>query len=116
MHLILPATDTRFMVMIPGGESPRPEIDPGMKKVGIRIHRASSVLDEIINLRNDLSKYETREVLGDRSSSSRKKSAFGPRHFQPHIALLKPGSGINSDLTLVGKIFREQIGDLTFED
>jgi|NGEPerStandDraft_6_1074524.scaffolds.fasta_scaffold177026_1 hypothetical protein len=115
IHLVLPAIDTRFMVMVPGGENPRPDIDPEMKKVGIRIHRASSVLDEIIDLRNDLSKYETREVLGDRSPSSRKKSAFGSRYFQPHIALLEPGSGINRDLTIVGKLFREQIGDLTFD-
>jgi hypothetical protein len=40
-HVILPAEDTRFMVLAPGGENPRPELEPGHRKVGIRVHRQS---------------------------------------------------------------------------
>jgi hypothetical protein len=115
IYIILPASETRFMVMVVGGENPLPGVDPGMNKIGIRIQRRSSVVDEIIEMRNELSRYETREILGDRSPSSRKKSAFGSRYFQPHISLLKPGSGISSDLTVIGQLFREKIGDLVFD-
>jgi len=115
IYLILPASETRFMVMITGGENPLPGVDPGMNKVGIRIHRKSSVLDDINEMRKELSQYETRELLGHRSPSSSKKSAFGSRYFQPHISLLKPGSGITSDLTIIGNLFREKIGDLVFD-
>ncbi len=42
-HLVLPAGETRFMVMAPGGENPRSELDPGRRKVGIRVHKQSAV-------------------------------------------------------------------------
>lgn len=115
IYLILPASETRFMVLITGGENPIPGVDPGMNKVGIRIQHRSPVLEEIFEMRTELTRFETPEIIGDRSPSSRKKSAFGARHFQPHMSLLKPGSGIGSDLTIVGKLFREKIGDLVFD-
>ena len=115
IYLILPASETRFMVMIAGGENPIPGVDPGMNKVGIRIQHRSSVLEDIFEMRNELTRFETPEIIGDRSPSSRKKSAFGARYFQPHMSLLKPGSGIGSDLTIVGKLFREKMGDLVFD-
>ena len=115
IYIILPASETRFMVMVAGGENPIPGVDPGMNKVGIRIQHKSSVLEEIFEMRNELTRFETPEIIGDRSPSSRKKSAFGARHFQPHMSLLKPGSGIESDLTIVGKLFREKMGDLIFD-
>ena len=115
IYLILPASETRFMVMIAGGENPIPGVDPGMNKVGIRIHRRSSILEEIFEMRNELTRFETPEIIGERSPSSRKKSAFGARYFQPHMSLLKPRSGIGSDLTIVGELFREKMGDLVFD-
>jgi hypothetical protein len=86
-----------------------------MNKVGIRIRHKSSVLEDIFEMRNELTRFETPEIIGDRSPSSRKKSAFGARYFQPHMSLLKPGSGIGSDLTIVGKLFREKMGDMVFD-
>src|SRR6266542_3773932 len=40
-NVVLPAADTRFMVMAPGGENPRPELDPMRRTVGIRVHKQS---------------------------------------------------------------------------
>src|ERR1700684_340940 len=37
--LVLPSCDTRFMVLAPGGENARPELDPGSLRVGIRVHK-----------------------------------------------------------------------------
>lgn len=104
IQIVIPATETRFMVMIPGGENPIEGVHPGMNKVGIRIKNCTA-LKEIIDLRNELSKYETPELLNGRKHSNSKKSAFGRFCFQPHISLLKPGNGITNDLTVVGKLF-----------
>jgi len=113
--VVIPAADTRFMVMAPGGENPKPHLDPGKKKVGIRIHKKSNALTKIMEYRNRLIKFESVRVLGSRSPSTNWKNAFGARHFQPHMAVLFPGSGIDKDLRLMGEPFRQQIGDLTFD-
>lgn len=62
-----------------------------------------------------LLKYETLHVLGNRAPSTYKSSAFGARYYQPHMTLLKPGSGVGPDLTVVGDAFRRSLGDLTFD-
>lgn len=115
INLVLPATDTRYMVLAPGGENPRPELDPRNHKVGIRIKRSSPIIANIRNFRNELLTYETKTVLGKRSASSNKRNAFGSRYFQPHIALLRSGCNIDRDLTRIGTLFRERIGELTFD-
>ena len=114
-QVVLPATETRFMVMAPGGENPRPELVPSKCKVGIRVHKQSSAMPAILNYRQRLLRCETRAVLGSRRPSTIRTNAFGARHFQPHVALLKPGSGIDRDLTKLGSLFRERIGNLTFD-
>lgn len=113
--VVCPANETRFMVMAPGGENPRPNIDPARRKVGIRIHRQSCAMAEVLAYRERLLKYETKWVHGFRPPSDHRKNAFGARHFQPHVALLRAGSGIQSDLTVIGERFRAEIGNLRFD-
>ena len=114
-HVVIPASETRFMVMAPGGENPRPNLDPAKRKVGIRIKRNTESMAQIIHLRERLLQYETRVVLGSRSPSTRRTSAFGARSFQAHMAILRAGSGIHGDLTGIGLPFREQLGDFLFD-
>lgn len=113
-HVVLPASDTRFMVMYPGGENPRPELDPASLTVGIRVHKQSVALPVILEFRRRLLTLENQRVLGTRAPSTDKSSAFGARAYQPHMSLLRPGSEIDRDLTTIGSRFREAIGGLTF--
>jgi hypothetical protein len=103
------------MVLAPGGENPRPELDPGYLKVGIRIHRSSIARGAILEFRRRLLRYETQRVLGNREPSCDRTSAFGARSFQPHMALLHAGSGIDRDLAPLGASFRCALGHLTFD-
>jgi hypothetical protein len=109
------ASETRFMVLAPGGENPRPELDPATRKVGIRVHRQSMARAAIYQYRQRLLTYETPAVLGRRAPSSRKRSAFGARDFQPHMTLLLPGNRIGRDLTKVGKRFRAAFVEFRFD-
>ena len=114
-HIIIPASETRFMVMAPGGENPRNEIEPESNMIGIRVHRQSSAKDEILSLRRRLLPYETKRMLGSRKRSTEKTSAFGSRWFQPHMVLLRPGHGLKNNLSQLGIPFRENIGNLFFD-
>ena len=113
--VILPANETRFMVMSPGGENPRPELNPSKRKVGIRVHKQSSAMPAILKFRDRLLSYETERVLGMRRPSTHKKNAFGARHFQPHMTILRAGSNIDRNLNRIGVPFREVLGDLLFD-
>lgn len=114
-NIVVPAEDMRFMVMAPGGENPRPEFNPGKRKVGVRVHRKSIATSSIQALRNRLIAYETKKVLGNRPPSTHSNNAFGARHFQPHMSVLRAGSKVDRDLRLIGEPFRRTIGDLTFD-
>lgn len=107
--------DTRFMVLVPGGENSRPNLIPGNRKVGIRIKRDSEFRSVINLYRNQLIAHENKEILGTRKASTISKNAFGARHFQPHISLLKAGSKIPTDLTEVGANFRDTIQEILFD-
>jgi hypothetical protein len=111
----LAAAETRFMVMAPGGESPRRDLAPAQRKVGIRVHRQSDALPAILAFRERLLRHETARVLGARAPSTRRLNAFGPRHYQPHMTVLRPGSGIGRDLTQLGASFRRKFGTLRFD-
>jgi hypothetical protein len=113
--LVIPTEDTRFMVMAPGGENPRPGLEPAKCKVGIRIQKKNIARPEILRLREKLLIHETPEVLGSRRRSTHTSNAFGARHFQPHMAVLRPGNGIDRDLTKLGVLFRNEIKSLTFD-
>jgi hypothetical protein len=113
--VLLPAQDIRFMVRAPGGENPRPELDPSANKVGVRVHKQSSAGPLIQSYRARLLAYETPTVLGDRKPSTARTSAFGARHFQPHMTLLRSGSGIERDLTMIGEEFRRSFDVFKFD-
>lgn len=115
VRIVLPGNDTRFMVLAPGGENPRPNLAPAHRKVGIRVQRQSAAMPLILSLRERLLHYETPEVLGARQPSTHRTSAFGARSFQPHMALLRAGSGVHHDLTVLGEPFRKHVGDLIFD-
>ena len=115
INIVVPAVDTRFMVMAPGGENPQPNIDPGHRKLGIRILWQSLAMPAIQILRHRLIDYESPMVLGNRPRSTARTSAFGARSFQAHLGLIRAGSGIDRDLTLLGAPFRAKVGDLRFD-
>lgn len=113
--LIIPAQDMRFMVMAPGGENSRPELDPASRKIGVRVHKPSTATPHIRAYRDRLLKHETEAVLGKRAASTHATNAFGARHFQPHMSVLRAGSGVDRDLRTIGDQFRESLGSLTFD-
>jgi len=113
-NLSIDTLDTRFMVLTPGGENPRSDIDPSKHKIGIRIKNSSSFKDIINQYRNLLFEHETSYVLGERRPSTKRRSAFGARYFQPHIAIIKPRNGIVTDLFEIGKNFRDCIQEIKF--
>ena len=67
-----------------------------------------------MQLRKQMLKYETNKVLGNRKPSTNSRNAFGSRHFQPHISIIKAGSMLQNDLTPIGKKMRDKMKDLHF--
>jgi hypothetical protein len=114
-QLFLDTNFTRFMVQAPGGENPKPHLIPAERKIGIRVQRISEFRAHIDEYRRRFYSFETKEVLGARSRSNSNRSAFGSRSFQPHIALIKPGSGVSDDLTEIGVKFRDAIPEIVFD-
>lgn len=104
--------ETRFMVLAPGGENPRHDLEPGARKVGIRVTKRNQAIDEIQHLRSSVYRYETTGVIGSRTPTSAWKNCFGSRHYQPHITMLRSWSRIQRDLATVGKAFRSEIGEI----
>ncbi len=115
MRVTVPTSETRLMVFAPGGENPRPELDPAGRKVGIRVQRKNVARSTILMLRERLLRHENQSVLGKRCPSTLSRSAFGARYFQPHMAILRAGSGVDRDLTKLGIQFRESIDLLHFD-
>ena len=54
VKVVVPASDTRFMVLAPGGENPRPNLDPAIRKVGVRVQWQSQAMPDIQRLRERL--------------------------------------------------------------
>jgi hypothetical protein len=111
----LDTNETRFMVLAPGGENPHPDLIPAYRKVGIRIKKGTDIRKVIDDYRTEVLKYENNRTLGNRKPSNRSRNAFGSRYFQPHISILKAGSGIISDLSKVGESFRDYVHELHFD-
>ena len=112
---VIDTMDTRFMVLAPGGENPHPNLIPAKRKVGIRIKNGTELRTEIDNYRKLAIQHEDKTALGNRKPSTRKHNAFGSRYFQPHLSILKSGSGIKTNLTDVGEEFRDFIHELVFD-
>ena len=49
-----------------------------------------------------------------RQRTSDWKNAFGSSHFQAHIVMIRPGSNIDKNLTLIGKVFRKELKYIYF--
>ncbi|MCY4046567.1 MAG: hypothetical protein OXF42_00430 [Candidatus Dadabacteria bacterium] len=107
--------DTRFMVMISGGENPRVGVKPGDKRIGIRVQKRSKTRNIVDQYRSCLTALESQDILGKRKRSTRSHNAFGAKSFQPHMTLLLPGSGIGQDLREIGIAFRKTLGLLVFD-
>lgn len=109
------ALETRFMVLAPGGENPRPELEPSRRSVGIRLTRRNLAIRHVQRLRENIFRLETPTVTGARKPTSAWTNCFGARHYQPHIKLLRPGSEIDRDLTKLGEIFRSEMEWIEFD-
>ena len=108
-EVVIDTAETRFMVLAPGGENPRAELDPGSLSVGIRITRRNSAIGDIQRLRENVYRFETPAAIGSRKRTTAGTNAFGSRNYQPHIQLLKPWSKLDPDLTVIGQVFRSEI-------
>jgi hypothetical protein len=111
----VPAEDLRFMTMTPGGENPRPEIEPARCHVGVRIKRSSPATQPIQSLLSQFFLLETLDVIGVREPSDHRRNAFGARHFQPHVTLIRPDNGLGRDLKEIGTAFRAALEGIRFD-
>ena len=115
VEVSLDVQETRFMVLAPGGENPRPDLAPGALSVGIRITRRNRAMAEIQKLRESVYRYETLEVIGSRTPTTARTNCFGSRNYQPHIRLLHSWSRVERDLTTVGESFRSEIREIQLD-
>lgn len=113
---VIDTMDTRFMVLAPGGENPHPDLIPAYRKVGVRIKKGTDLRIQIDTYREEVLRLEDKFALGGRKPSNKNRNAFGSRYFQPHLTILKSGSGIKTDLTEVGEEFRDFIHELNFTE
>ena len=108
-------SETRFMVFAPGGENPRKNLEPGLRSVGIRLTKRNSAIPQILELRRSIASHETDQVVRGRSRTTDWRNAFGARSYQPHVKLIRPGSGIDRDLTVLGEILRAELSHIQFD-
>ena len=106
--------ETRAMVLVPGGENSRPGIIPARHSLALRITTRNLAAPEIQTLRAELTRMETLDVLGTRTRSTRRRSAFGARRYQPHLKICGPHNGAPQNLTEIGERLREQLDVLRF--
>jgi hypothetical protein len=102
------------MVLAPGGENPRPELNPARRSVGIRLTKRNSAIAQIQEMRRSIYELETPRVVGTRKRTTAWTNCFGARHYQPHITLLRPGSEIERDLRPLGESFRSAFNEISF--
>jgi DNA-directed RNA polymerase subunit RPC12/RpoP len=103
------------IAMPSGGENTRPELEPSRRSVGIRLTRRNRAINRIQRLRASIYQLETPAIVGKRKATSARTNCFGARHYQPHIKLLRPGSGIERDLIKLGEIFRSEMEWIEFD-
>lgn len=70
-RVVIPAEDTRFMVLAPGGENPRPHLVPAKRKVGFRLMRRSSAMSAIMAYR---AAARARNIEGARPTAAQRQS------------------------------------------
>lgn len=114
--LSIPTQHFRLMVMAPGGENPRPDIDASKHSIGARLQRQADQFDHILERRAYFYQFETPDVIGNRKPSNHRRNAFGARHFQPHVSLLGRGALPDALVTEVGRSFRRSISAIHFDE
>lgn len=115
LEISVPGQELRMMVLAPGGENPRANINPRDHPIGIRIRRANGAAEPIESIRSRFLEFETPSVLGKRLPSNRLRNAFGARHFQPHITVLRSGSIVETDLSRIGSLLRSEVSQIRFD-
>ena len=106
--------ETRTMVLVPGGENPRRGVIPSRHSLALRLTTRNVAVPEIQKLRAELTEMETDDVLGARAGSTRRRNAFGARHYQPHLKICGPRNGAPQDLTEFGKHLRASLDVVRF--
>ena len=115
VNVIANTSETRFMPMTPGGESPRPEVDPNEHRIGLRLTKRNRAIGQIQGFRAGYYEREKTTITSEICKPTKAwTSAYGAPRYQPHITVLKPGSGIDSDLTKLGEAFRREIEEIEF--
>lgn len=112
LSINIPSVELRMMAMAPGGENPRPDINPLRCMIGLRIRRSAGATEQLEAIRSRFYAYEQGNVLGSRLPSNRRRSAFGARSYQPHITVLKADAVNDPDLSKIGRIVRNQLEDI----
>lgn len=107
--------ETRFMVLAPGGENPRPELEPQLRSIGIRLTRRNKCIPQILDLRRSIYALETVEAVRGRKRTTDWVNAFGARHFQPHVKLMWPGNRLDRHLSNIGELLRAAIKTIEFD-
>ena len=107
--------ETRFMVMAPGGENPRDDIDPRRQSIGIRLTKRNQAIEKIQTLRREIYRLETPAVLGRRKPTTAWTNAFGARGYQPHIKVTGPRSGVPYNLSPIGDALRATLKTIRFD-
>ena len=106
--------ETRLMVMAPGGERPRADIDPRRQSVGIRFTKRNQAIEEIQGLRQKIYCLETPAILRHRKPTTAWTNAFGARGYQPHIKVTGPRSGVPYNLSPIGEALRATLQTIRF--
>jgi hypothetical protein len=115
VEIVIAAAQTRFMVLTPGGEEARAGIEPGEKKVGVRIQKSAECYDQLCILRGRFVALEQEYLAAGANRNTVTRNAYGPIEFKPHMLIVREGNGLGRDLRPIGEAFRSQIGDLRFD-
>ena len=106
--------ETRTMVLVPGGENLRRGVIPSQHSLALRLTTRNVAVPQIQALRAELTEMETDGVLGARAGSTRRRNAFGARHYQPHLKICGSHNGAPQNLTESGKHLRASLDVVRF--
>ena len=108
-------SETRFMLLVPGGENPRDELDAHVHPVGVRLTKRNPAIPDVQKLRRQIYRLETKVAVGTRKPTTAWTNCFGSRHYQPHIELLRRWHKVKASLTEIGSLFRTEVNDIEFD-
>ena len=83
--------------------------------MGIRLTKRNIAIPRILELRRSIYRHENQTPIKNwKQKTSDWKNAFGSSHYQAHMTMIRPDSNINKNLTLIGKIFRNELKTIHF--